>query len=128
MCKITKNEGQNAFYRQKIWLFAEKAVILHPLLTNRESKIRKSKITRSLRLSVRTRDFHSLKRSSTLLGTTKVKSVIGAGMRYHDEPRSGKRWQRGSENNEESSQGSLKRKTHRLYLKNSIIIKFKLLH
>ena len=38
-------------------------------------------------------------------------------MRYHDEPRSGKRWQRDSENNEESSQGSLKRKTHRLYLK-----------
>ena len=32
----------------------------------------------SLRLSVRTRDFHSLKRSSTLLGTTKVKFVISA--------------------------------------------------
>ena len=38
-------------------------------------------------------------------------------MRYHDEPRSGKRWQRDSENNEESSQGSLKRKTHGFTLK-----------
>ena len=33
----------------------------------------------SLRLSVRTRDFHSLKRSSTLLGTTKNKKEIRDG-------------------------------------------------
>ena len=45
-------------------MFNGKLVPLHPL-----------KWRRSLRLSVRTRDFHSLKRSSTLLGTT-IKSVI----------------------------------------------------
>ncbi|EKX96852.1 ribosomal protein S20 [Hoylesella saccharolytica F0055] len=57
--KITKNQRLSEKYLIKIWLLTEKAVPLHPQFR-----------LRSLRLSVRTRDFHSLKRSSTLLGTT----------------------------------------------------------
>lgn len=37
----------------------------------------------SLRLSVRTRDFHSLKRSSTLLGTTKLNEYFKIEMANH---------------------------------------------
>ena len=41
-----------------------------------KAKERKLKSRWSLRLSVRTRDFHSLKRSSTLLGTTKLNELF----------------------------------------------------
>ena len=44
----------------KVWKDGKKALTLHP----------QKLASRSLRLSVRTRDFHSLKSSSTLLGTT----------------------------------------------------------
>lgn len=46
--------------RKYIWWITEKQLPLHPQIRH----------PWSLRLSVRTRDFHSLKRSSTLLGTT----------------------------------------------------------
>ena len=65
----------------------------------------------SLRLSVRTRDFHSLKRSSTLLGTTKRESVICAAMRYQPE----RLGTGGGGFCEKSAQGNpQKYKTHRL--------------
>ena len=44
----------------KVWKDGKKALTLHP----------QKLVSWSLRLSVRTRDFHSLKSSSTLLGTT----------------------------------------------------------
>ena len=44
----------------KVWKDGKKALTLHP----------QKLASWSLRLSVRTRDFHSLKSSSTLLGTT----------------------------------------------------------
>ena len=44
----------------KVWQDGKKALTLHP----------QKLASWSLRLSVRTRDFHSLKSSSTLLGTT----------------------------------------------------------
>jgi hypothetical protein len=72
--KITKKTLKYTFFRGKIWQNETFAVILHPQIAKG-----------SLRLSVRTRDFHSLKRSSTLLGTTIFKSAIRAAMRYHAE-------------------------------------------
>jgi hypothetical protein len=49
----------------KIWWDEKKHLTLHPQLNQW-----------SLRLSVRTRDFHSLKSSSTLLGTTSKKIKV----------------------------------------------------
>ena len=57
--------SNKTFFFKKIWWNGKIAVPLHPLLW-----------LRSVRLSVRTRDFHSLKRSSTLLRTTNIKSAI----------------------------------------------------
>ena len=58
-CKITKKRHLLKIYTQKVWLIKINKLPLHP-----------QNQPRSLRLSVRTRDFHSLKSSSTLLGTT----------------------------------------------------------
>ena len=59
-CGKEKKKQNIAIFPENICWNEIKAVTLHPL-----------KIQWSLRLSVRRRDFHSLKRSSTLLGTTK---------------------------------------------------------
>ena len=61
-CGKEKKKQNIEFFPENICWNEIKAVTLHPL-----------KRQWSLRLSVRTRDFHSLKRSSTLLGTTKNK-------------------------------------------------------
>ena len=59
-CGKEKKKQNIEFFPENICWNEIKAVTLHPL-----------KRQWSLRLSVRTRYFHSLKRSSTLLGTTK---------------------------------------------------------
>ena len=68
----TKKRKQKHFYVRKFGYLEKLQYLCTRFLTKR-----------SLRLSVRTRDFHSLKRSSTLLGTTIVKSVICTAKCYH---------------------------------------------
>ena len=65
--KIIKNKRNEAVFLEKICRIKKKVVPLHPLLDMFYAKVSHSW---SVRLSVRTRDFHSLKRSSTLLQTT----------------------------------------------------------
>ena len=61
-CGKEKKKQNIEFFPENICWNEIKAVTLHP-----------QNETRSLRLSVRTRDLHYIKRSSTLLGTTKKK-------------------------------------------------------
>ena len=80
--KATKNDGKarkkHFFAKKKPFLFVVKKKGTTFALANREQRPTRTtsetlsipKRKWSLRLSVRTRDFHSLKRSSTLLGTT----------------------------------------------------------
>lgn len=67
---VLQKTSRNKKISRKIWWNKIKVIPLH----------RKKRQRGSLRLSARTRDFHSLKRSSTLLGTTPM-NVICAGMR-----------------------------------------------
>ena len=82
--------SNKTFFFKKIWWNGKIAVPLRRILTNAARRQAASQHKnrffcirfalslhlRSVRLSVRTRDFHSLKRSSTLLRTTNIKSAI----------------------------------------------------
>ena len=75
-----QKKWKNQKYYPKICIIRKKHITLHPQKISTPAKShcrgerrgRGFEQKRSLRLSARTRDFHSLKRSSILLGTTKI--------------------------------------------------------